>query len=63
MSIQSRTKDLSKYPHEVIVEACPLELLKSVESLKDMGFTNAVIELSFKTITELEIFTRILNRE
>lgn len=62
MSDQTRTKDLSKYPYEVNLEACPSELLKSVESLKQMGMTAPVIELSFKTINELEIFTRILNR-
>jgi len=57
------SKDLSKYSQEIIIEACPSELLKSVESLKIMGMTSTVFELSFKTIGELEIFLQILNRE
>ena len=50
MTALPKSKDLSKYPYEVTIEACPSELLKSVESLKDMGMTSTVFELSFKTI-------------
>ena len=51
-----------RFPFEINIEACPSEFLKTVETLKQIGILTTFFELSFKTISEIELFTRVLNR-
>lgn len=63
-SAQVSSRDPSqRFPFEISIEACPSEFLKTIETLKQMGMLTTFFELTFKTISQIELFTRVLNRE